>query len=486
MNQIRGSAKARRTLSAVVLLFVAVGIPFAAGQKAQSVRVYQSSQGGAESLVEKEPLKFTAAKPEGIVVSVDDSQTFQEIEGFGASLTDSSAWLFSQKLSAVQRKDWMTRLFGPKKGIGLSILRQPMGSSDFAREDYSYDDMPAGQSDPELKDMTIERDRAYVIPVLREALAANPGIKIIGSPWSPPGWMKTSDSMIGGTLKPSAYAPLAHYFVEFVKQYEASGVPIFAVTPENEPLNIPRDYPGMGMSAEEQARFVGEYLGPAFRDAQLKTKILIFDHNWDLMDFPAKILSDPEASKFAFGTATHCYGGSPDAQTKLHEQFPTKGIWLTECSGGNWQKGDLLVSQVGLIIQTLRNWGKSVVLWNLALDQNHSPHLGGCKDCRGIVTIDTSTTPATVTPTVDFTAFSQVSKFLEPGAVRISSGDDQQPGLEHVAFRNRNGSIVLLALNSGTSPTPFNIEWKGSYAAYTLAAGAAATFLWAGETARRN
>jgi glucosylceramidase len=313
-------------------------------------------------------------------------------------------------------------------------------------------------------------------------LAVNPAVSIIGSPWSPPGWMKTSGSMIGGTLLPSSYGPLAKYFVEFVKQYEAAGVPIFGITPQNEPRNIPGDYPGMGMTAEEQGTFVRDYLGPAFRDAHLKTKIMIFDHNWDLIDFPNTILKDARAAEFIAGTATHCYGGNPAAQTELHDHFPTKDIWLTECSGGDWQKGNLLVAQTSLIIQTTRNWGRSVVLWNLALDQNHSPHLGGCTDCRGVVTIDHSTSLTTVIPTVDFTSLAHVSKFVRVGARRVASGADEQPGLEQVAFRNADGSLVLLAVNSGETPVAFSIESRGQFASYTLEAGAAATFTWNPKT----
>jgi glucosylceramidase len=280
---------------------------------------------------------------------------------------------------------------------------------------------------------------------------------------------------------PSAYAPLARYFVQFVKQYETAGVPIFAITPQNEPLNIPKDYPGMGMSAEEQTTFVRDNLGPAFRDAHLKTKIMIFDHNWDLMAFPKTVLSDPKAAAFVAGTATHCYGGNAYAQTQLHNQFPDKEIWLTECSGGNWQEGDLLVSQAQLIIQTTQHWAKSVVLWNLALDQNHGPHVGGCYDCRGVVTIDDSTSPSKVTPTVDFTALSHASKFVFPGAHHIASTGAEQTGLEHVAFRNKDGSIVLMALNAGTEAISFDIEWNGEFASYTLEPGAVATFVWQGK-----
>src|SRR6267154_4573481 len=447
-------------------------------QGSVQIHVVESSESFEESLREKPALQFSSSQPTNLTIRVDESRTYQQIDGFGASITDSSAWLLSQKLTPAQRTTLLQQLFGTKQGIGLTILRQPMGSSDFSLADFSYDDMPPGDSDPELKHFTIDGDRQYILPVLRETLAVNPKLKIIASPWSPPGWMKTSGSMIGGTLLPSSLAPLAGYFVRFVQSYEAAGVPIFAVTPQNEPRNIPADYPGMGMTAEEQTTFIREHLGPAFRDAHLKTKIMGFDHNWDLMDFPDKILSDPKAAEFSAGTATHCYGGSPDAQTKLHDHFPAKGIWLTECSGGEWQKGNLLVAQADLIIETTRNWGQSVVLWNLALDQNHEPHLGGCTDCRGVVTIDHSKSPATVTPTVDFTALAHASNFVAPGAFRIDSIASEESPLKHVAFRNSDGSIVLLALNPSGSAIAFSIAWKSQYAAYTLQPGAVVTFHW--------
>jgi glucosylceramidase len=488
--------RGRRNPSSIFLPFICMALLLSPSSRAQEnsplphrvsgVEVYESSQELHESLQEKSPLQFSASHAPALTISVSDSATYQQIDGFGASITDSSAWLLSQKLTPAQRSALLKQLFDTKQGIGLAILRQPMGSSDFSREDYSYDDMPPGESDPELKHFTIERDRQYILPVLREALSVNPNLRIIASPWSPPGWMKTSGSMIGGTLLPTSFAPLARYFVRFVEAYEADGVPIFAVTPQNEPRNIPSDYPGMGMTAEEQATFVRDYLGPAFRDAHLKTKILLFDHNWDMIDFPTTILSDPRAADFSAGTATHCYGGSPDAQTQLHDHFPAKGIWLTECSGGEWQKGNLLVEQANLIIETTRNWAQSVVLWNLALDQNHEPHLGGCKTCRGVVTIDHSTSPTTITPTVDFTALAHASKFLAPGALRIDSIASEQSSLQHVAFRNPNGSIVLLVLNPAAAPATFNIAWQGRSANYALPPSAVATFRWRAKLKPRH
>jgi len=449
------------------------------------IEVYESSEELHESLQEKPALQFGPARSPSLTISVDETKTYQQMDGFGASLTDSSAWLLWHKLTAQQRKEALEKLFSRSKGIGLSVLRQPMGASDFAIEDYSYDDVPPGETDPELKKFSIDHDRAYIIPILREALALNPKLKIIASPWSPPGWMKTSDSMIRGALLPSAYAAMAKYFVKFIQAYEAAGIPIYAVTMQNEPLNIPNDYPGLGMTAGEQTVFLRDHLAPAFRDANLKNRIMVFDHNWDLIDFPIKVLSDSKAAAAAAGTAIHCYGGSVTAQSELHSRFPDKDIWLTECSGGEWQKGKLLEQQARLIIGATRNWAKSVVLWNLALNQDHKPFLGGCTTCRGVITINDSVVPSQVIETVDFTALAHVSKFVEPGAYRIDSNSFGEGSFEDVAFRNPDGSIVLLVLNSANAAAEFNIEWKGKFASYKLGPAAVATFVWRAISAER-
>jgi len=454
----------------------------ASASEAPRIEVVESSEELHETLQEKPALTFGATRTPNLTITVNDAVKYQQIDGFGASLTDSSAWLLWNKLTEAQRKEAVEMLFSPRKGIGLSVLRQPMGASDFALSAYSYDDLPSGQplspGDPDLRHFSVDHDRAYIIPLLREALARNPSLKIIASPWSPPGWMKTSGSMIQGALLPSAYSPLAKYFVRFVEEYEAAGVPIYAITMQNEPKYIPNDYPGMNLTAREQAEFIANYLGPAFRDEHLKTKIMVFDHNWDLIHYPIEVLSDAKAAAFAAGTATHCYGGSVTAQNELHERFPDKDIWLTECSGGDWQKGDLLEQQVHLVIGAMRNWARSVVLWNLALDQNHQPFLGGCTNCRGIITVNHASEPSQIVPTVDYTALAHASKFVAPGAYRIESNTFDQGSLADVAFRNPDGSLVLLVLNSGGSVATFNIAWAGKYASYKLPGGAVATFRW--------
>ena len=450
--------------------------------EAPRIEVVESSEDQHETLQEKPALTFGATRTPNLTITVNDAVKYQQIDGFGASLTDSSAWLTWNKLTEAQRKEAMQMLFSPTKGIGLSILRQPMGASDFAVTEYSYDDLPPGQpfgaGDPDLKHFSIEHDRAYILPLLHEALALNPNLKIFASPWSPPGWMKTSGSMVQGALLPSAYPAFAKYFVRFVKEYEAAGVPVFAITMQNEPKFIPNDYPGMIFTAPEQKEVLANYLGPAFREAKLKTKILVFDHNWDLIEYPLEVLSDAKAASFAAGTATHCYGGNVTAQSELHDRFPDKDIWMTECSGGEWQTGKILPQQVRLVIGATRNWAKSVVLWNLALDQDHKPFLGGCTNCRGIITVNHAAQPSKIEPTVDYTALAHASKFVVPGAHRVESNTFGEGSLEDVAFRNPDGSLVLIVLNSTGGNATFNIGWAGKYANYKLPPASVVTFRW--------
>lgn len=445
---------------------------------AGTVRVFESTEHTVGEPEEQSPISFGQRRAPALTIFVDGEKRYQRMDGFGASVTDSSAWLLRNKLSDSQFQKIMKMLFDREKGIGLSLLRQPMGSSDFALEDYTYDDMPPGQTDPDLQYFSIEKDERYLIPVLRAALAINPQIKILATPWSPPAWMKSNDSLVLGTLRPEDYDAMARYFAKFVKAYEQAGVPIFGVTIQNEPLNIEANYPSLLMSSSEQAAFLESALGPAFRAAGLRTKIFIFDHNWDLTHHPIEVLSDAKTAAYVSGIAIHCYGGNAAAQSELHERFPNLPIWLTECSGGSWQKGNLLDEQVRLIIDSTRNWSQSVILWNLALDQNHEPHLGGCKNCRGVITVKTADGTGEVVPTVDFTALAHVSKFVRPGARRIESNTFGPGSLEDVAFRNSDGSLVLLVLNSSSKPVTFNVSWKGKYAMYTLPGNSAATFTW--------
>src|SRR5258708_32999023 len=293
-------------LPVVLLLSTAVVLPTLANSSPpetiagnESVRVWLTDLSAGVRLVQQSNLSFASDSTSNpLTIAVDENAQFQEMGGFGASFTDSSAWLVYSKLNPTQRSDLMTNLFSPTKGIGLSLLRQPLGASDFSTiGNYSYDDVAAGQTDPNLTNFSIDHDLTYIVPVLKQALQLNPALKIIGTPWSPPGWMKTTGSMIGGNLKTEDYSPLANYFVKYIQAYQAQGVPVNYMTVQNEPLYIPPGYPGMGMAATEQASFIKNYLGPALGASNIKTKILAYDHNWDATSYPQTQLSFPPTAQ---------------------------------------------------------------------------------------------------------------------------------------------------------------------------------------------
>ena len=262
------------------------GAAAAAAGSSRSVDVWLSDPGSKTFLTQQTDLSWTRGRAPGdATIAVDEKRTYQRMEGFGASFTDSSAWLVGTRLDRDRRDAAMRDLFSARDGIGLSFVRQPMGASDFAVEgNYSYDDMPAGETDPTLAHFSIDHDRAYIIPVLKQARRLNPGLTLMASPWSPPGWMKTSDNMVGGTLKPEAYQPLADYFAKFVRAYAKEGLPVRYISPNNEPLYVPGGYPGLGLGADEANTLIKNNLAPTLRRAGLPTKILGYDHNWDVVE----------------------------------------------------------------------------------------------------------------------------------------------------------------------------------------------------------
>ncbi len=467
---------------------------------AQTLSVYQTTPDLLEALTQVHSLRFAAKPDPGMTapqITVDDSKHFQEIDGFGASLTDSVAWLFAKKLTPAQTDAAFKTLFSRKDGIALSFLRQPIGSSDLAVTFYSYDDLcqqadtacttPAGSSDPNLTHFSLAHDQHYILPLLQKALALNPAIKVMLTPWSPPGWMKKSGSMLGSNpdtkeqshLRPEFYTAFANYLVKTVQGYQAAGVPVYALSVQNEPLYAPPTYSGMQMVAEEQAGFFGDDLGPAMAAAGLKTKVMAYDHNWDHPEYPETVMKNSAAAALIAGTAWHHYGGDPRVMTQIHDEFPNKDEWVTESSGGTWQKGNVLAQEAAELIAVMRNWSKSYVLWALATDQNHGPHVGGCGTCRGLVTIDLSVpSNPSVKPELDYYVLGHASKFLVPGAVRIDSDEPAGTQMKGVAFRNPDGSIVLYTLNAGTTSQAFRIGFHQKTVATILPAGSVATFIW--------
>ncbi len=416
-----------------------------------------------------------------VTIELDPTTSFQEMDGFGASLTDSSAHLIATALTDTQRQDLLEDLFDPNLGIGLSYLRQPMGSSDFRVSDYTYDDMPTGQTDYNLNSFSIAHDQTYIIPLLQQAMAVNPGLNLMGSPWSAPAWMKTSEQLGYGRLIDSdpVYDSYAEYFVKFIQTYAANGLMVDAITLQNEPQYEPYSYPGMRMEPADQIRLVLQ-LGPKFQALNIHTKIVIYDHNWDNPNYPITVLDHEDANPYIDGAAFHAYAGDASAQLQVVAAHPDKNIYFTESSGGDWAPsfGDNLMWDVShLIIQAVRCYAKTVVKWNLALDENHGPKLpGGCSDCRGVVTINQST--GAVTREVEYYSLGHAAKFVRPGALRIDS--TEQPGLsiENVAFVNSDGSTVVIVLN----PNPFRqnvqLRWKGQSFIYALPNRCVATFRW--------
>lgn len=413
--------------------------------------------------------------PTSTSILVDTTQRYQTMDGFGFSLTGGSAMLLHTKLNVNQRQDLLNELFTTKgNGIGIGYLRISIGASDLDELVFSYDDLLPGQVDPELKYFSLSYDTLHLIPVLNEILAVNPNIKIMGSPWSAPVWMKDNGKAKGGKLLPKFYAAYANYFVKYLQQMEKVGIPIDAITIQNEPEN-PNNTPSMVMTAEEQTDFIKNHLGPAFEKNNLATKIIVFDHNADHPEYPISILNDSVANKFIDGSAFHLYLGEVNVLSKVHDAHPDKNIYFTEqwTSGNGEFGGDLRWHVKNLIIGASRNWSKTVLEWNLAADPKFNPHTedGGCTLCLGALTIDEE-----VTRNVSYYIIAHASKFVPPGSVRV--GSTLTEGLPNVAFLTPDGKVVVIVLNDGDQPQQAIIELNQQKKEVTLFAGAVATVVW--------
>jgi glucosylceramidase len=405
----------------------------------------------------------------GPVITVNPNTTYQSMVGFGASFTDAAAY---NVYNSAQRTSIMNALFSPGSGIGLSWLRQPIGATDFSRSFYTYDD---GAADPSLSRFSVAHDNGYILPLVTQARSLNPNLSIMATPWSAPAWMKTNNNLIGGSLSDATINVYADYLVKFVQAYQAAGAPIAYLSVQNEPQFSPGGYPGMLMSAAQQATVINA-LAPKLRAAGLSTKILGWDHNWDNTSYPQTVNSSAGAN--VAGSAWHCYGGDPSAQSTVHNAQPGKDVFFTECSGTEsastfadslwWQGRNLAVG-------TVRNWARTVTTWNMALDANHGPVIGSCTNCTGVVTVN----GGAVTYNAEYYVLGHLSKFVKPGAVRIDSTGYGQGGIENVAFRNPDGTIVLVAVNTGGTQD-FQVSYGGSSFGYHLPAGSMATFTWPG------
>jgi glucosylceramidase len=407
-------------------------------------------------------------------LEVDQGTTFQSMEGFGYTLTGGSAQLL-MRMSAPARAALLHELFAwDSTNIGVSYLRVSIGSSDLNDHTFSYDDLPAGQTDPNLTRFSLAPDQADLIPALQQIVAINPAIKILGSPWSAPAWMKSNHHTRGGSLQPEYYAVYARYFVKYLQGMQAEGITIDAITPQNEPLH-PGNNPSMFMPATNQAVFIKDHLGPVLQQAGLRTKIICYDHNADRPDYPLTILHDPQARPFVDGSAFHLYGGTIEALDQVHAAYPEKNLYFTEQwigAPGNLP-GDLAWHVDHLIVGASRHWCRTVLEWNLAADPEQQPHTdGGCDRCLGALTIAGDQ----VVRNPAYYIIAHASKFVRPGSLRIAS--NTVDGLANVAFKNPAGQTVLIVLNRRNNPCTFNVRSRGRVLTPTLPAGSVGTYVW--------
>ena len=443
---------------------------------AQTATSWVTSPDRSALLKQSPPIPLTTQSTTGQTITIDPARTYQTIDGFGFALTEGSAQLIMH-MDPAKRAALLQNLFTTTgDNIGVSYLRLSIGASDMNADVYSYDDLPAGQTDPSLAHFSLAHDQVALIPLLKEILAIDPKIDILGSPWSAPLWMKTNHGAQGGVLEPQYFPAYAQYFVKYIQGMKAQGITIDAITIQNEPLNE-KNTPSMLMLAPEQADFIANDLGPAFQKAGIHTKIILYDHTLDPPLYPLSILRDPAAAKYVDGSGFHLYGGSVDAMTQVHDAFPNKNIYFTEQSitqRDNADPMDISRTVAQVIIGVSRNWSKNILLWNLAADPANRPHTsnGGCGSCSGALTIDGDT----VTRNVAYYTLAQASKFVPPGSVRVGSNGLET--LPNVAFKTPDGKQALIVSNTSGSTQRFTVHSGSQSFATSLEDGSVATYVW--------
>ncbi len=497
-----------RGLTSGLVLCAAAAVAATSAVQAEPVaKVWVSSEDMTNRISPAEPLAFGQDDSSSLpVINIDADKTYQSILGLGSSFEPTTCFNLS-RLDPAEREKVIENLVNPESGIGMNLMRICVGTPDFTGDPwYSYDDMPPGETDVNLEHFSIAKDRDYIIPVLKTALAKNPDLLFVASPWSPPGWMTSSGNMIGGYLLPEYYGAYANYFVRFVRAYENEGIPIYAVTVQNE-TGVDRQrgprrehYPSCRYSGEQERDFIKNFLGPAFKENGITTKIWCYDHNFNVersgddpgLPHPRIILSDPEAAKYIDGTAFHHYAGTPDGMTLFHNEFPDKNVYFTEGSAFRTEGAIRLVSY-------LRNWTRSYNGWVTMIDNHGKPNNGPFRASRTCITLNSE--ELMVDYHFDYYMYGQFMKFVKRGAVRIHSNEvkekaavppfrkatkrrrgrrssDEAQKFANVAFSNPDGTIVLIAANADTSAKQFKIVWNGLMIAPTLNGRSVATYVW--------
>ncbi|HCT80429.1 MAG TPA: glucosylceramidase [Micromonosporaceae bacterium] len=493
MSSTPRSARARLAAVAVTLLTgAAIAVmpsptAHAAGEAVNIWLTTTNDSGGrnvTRGLQQQSPIAFAATSPGAThTINVNENTTYQQFEGGGASFTDSAAWLLNSSgtISASTRDQVMRDLFDPVNGIGLAFVRNPMGASDLARFNYSYDNTCCN-----LNDFSIGHDLTDVVPLTKQAKALNPNLKVKGAPWSAPAWMKDNNDFVHrGWLKAEYYPMYAQYFVKYVQQNAAQGLKIDYVSVQNEPTCCGSDdtgYASMNWNGSGLLEFTKNHLFPAFRAAGISTKVLVLDYNWgnynDLGSVPladAALRNDPLFG----GIAWHGYGGDVSLQTTVHNQYPAINHYMTEHSGGTWIANQQREDMLNLVDYT-RNWDRSWVKWSLALDQNHLPYVGaGCNVCTGLVTVQRGgSRPGQVDKTIEYYTMGHLTKFVKPGAYRIDT--NANGSVPNVAWKNPDGSKALIAYNDTAGTQSIKVNWGGQSFTYSLPTKTSATFTWSG------
>ncbi len=423
-------------------------------------------------------------------IRLDPTQRYQTMDGFGTALTGSASYNL-MKMAPTDRKKFLTETFSDTEGYGHSYIRVAIGCSDFSLSEYSLCDLPG------IENFALQREELdYVIPVLKEILAINPNIKVMGSPWTPPQWMKVNNltdlqpfhSWTSGHLNPAYYEDYGLYFVKWIQAMESHGIPIYSITPQNEPLNRGNSA-SLFMGWDEQQAFIKTGLGPQLRAAGLQPKVYVFDHNYnydnmaDQEDYPIKVYQDAEVDDYVAGAAYHNYGGSREELLDIQQQRPDKELVFTETSIGTWNDGRnlavrLMDDMAEVALGTVNNWCRGVIVWNLMLDDNRGPNRdGGCQTCYGAVDIQ-SGDYKTIKRNSHYYIISHLSAVVKPGATRIGASGFTAPGVTYSAFENTDGSFATVLLNDTNQARRIAIEAAGKYFSYEVPAKSVVSYRW--------
>ncbi|WP_299682846.1 carbohydrate-binding protein [uncultured Dokdonia sp.] len=470
--------------SSDVLVVIATIISFlftCTSSTGQEVSVHLTKGDQTVLLEEQTPTSFNNGEIPNATINVEEQETFQTIDGFGFMMTQGSAQVLND-LNPNLQNSILQETFNPNNdGSKLSVMRISIGASDLSNSVYFYNNTPG---DINMNNFSLDGpDKEDLIPIIKKVLEINPNIKILATPWSAPTWMKTnrdtsSNPAIGGSLDPQFYEAYARYFVRYLQEMEAEGIPIWGITPQNEPEN-PFNEPSMAMTSNEQLDFINNHLGPQIEAAGFTPRIIAFDHNCDNPGYPINILNN---STYAEGAAFHLYdpGANIEAMSEVRNATG-KNVYFTEqftSSNGEFN-GDFGWHIENVVIGSLRNWSRTVIEWNYAADPDSNPRTpGGCDECLGAITVNNSNS---ITRNVSYYIISQISKFVQPGAVRLATNDPDNDTVTNVALRNENGEKVLLVYNINSTDQEISVNWNGRSFTYNLPGRSAATFTWEGE-----